>query len=66
MGKILTEIKYSLLMFFRNKGNLFWTFGFPVVMLLLMGFMYNLQSGPLTLSYADDDHSQTSRASRRR
>jgi ABC-2 type transport system permease protein len=62
MSKILSEIKYSLLMFFRNKGNLFWTFGFPVVMLLLMGFMYNLQSGPLTLNYVDNDHSQMSGA----
>ncbi|HTX44510.1 MAG TPA: ABC transporter permease [Methanocella sp.] len=62
MSKVLSEIKYSLLMFFRNKGNLFWTFGFPVVMLLLMGFMYNLQSGPLTLNYADNDHSQMSSA----
>ncbi len=62
MSKILSEVRYSLIMFFRNKGNLFWTFGFPVVMLLLMGFMYNLQSGPLTLSYADKDHSQMSGA----
>lgn len=60
MSKMPTEIKYSLLMFFRNKGNLFWTFGFPIVMLLLMGFMYSVQSGPLTLNYADNDHSQTS------
>ncbi len=62
MSKILTEIKYSLLMFFRNKGNLFWTFGFPIVMLLLMGFMYSIQSGPLTLNYADNDHTQMSSA----
>ncbi len=60
MSKMLTEIKYSLLMFFRNKGNLFWTFGFPIVMLLLMGFMYSVQSGPLTLNYADNDHTQMS------
>lgn len=60
MSKILSEIKYNLIMFFRNKGNLFWTFGFPIVMILLMGFMYSLQSGPLTLNYADNDHSQVS------
>ena len=62
MSKIMAETKYSLLMFFRNKSNLFWTFGFPVVMLLLMGFMYSLQSGPLTLNYADNDHSPASAA----
>ena len=62
MSKILAEIKYSLLMFFRNKGNMFWTFGFPVIMLLLMGMMYGLQSGPLTLSYANDDGSASSMA----
>jgi ABC-2 type transport system permease protein len=62
MSKILSEIKYSLLMFFRNKGNVFWTFGFPIVMLLLIGFMYSVQSGPLTLNYADNDHSQASGA----
>lgn len=62
MSKILAEIKYSLLMFFRNKSVMFWTFGFPVIMLLLMGMMYGLQSGPMTLNYADDDHSASSEA----
>jgi len=62
MSKILAEIKYSLLMFFRNRGNVFWTFGFPILMLLLMGFMYSVQAGPITLNYADNDHSQASGA----
>ena len=31
-------------------------------MLLLMGFMYSVQGGPLTLNYVDNDHSQTSAA----
>jgi ABC-2 type transport system permease protein len=60
MSKIVAEIKYSLLSFFRNKGNLFWTFGFPIVMFLLMGFMYSMQGGPMTLYYVDNDHSQAS------
>lgn len=62
MSKILIEIKYSLLMLFRNKNVLFWTFGFPIIMLLLMGMMYSMQSGPMTLSYADDAHSTASAA----
>ena len=62
MSRIVSEVKYSLLAFFRNKGNLFWTFGFPIVMFLLMGFMYSMQSGPMTLYYADNDHSQASAA----
>jgi ABC-2 type transport system permease protein len=60
MSRIVSEVKYSLLAFFRNKGNLFWTFGFPIVMFLLMGFMYSMQSGPMTLYYADNDNSQAS------
>lgn len=62
MSKILAEIKYSLKSFFRNRGNVFWTFGFPIVMLLLMGLMYSLQSSPITLNYVDNDHSQASGA----
>jgi ABC-2 type transport system permease protein len=60
MSRIVSEVKYSLLAFFRNKGNLFWTFGFPIVMFLLMGFMYSMQGGAMTLYYADNDHSQAS------
>ncbi len=60
MSRIVSEVKYSLLSFFRNKGNLFWTFGFPIVMFLLMGFMYSMQSGPMTLYYVDNDHTQAS------
>ena len=62
MSRIVSEVKYSLLAFFRNKGNLFWTFGFPIVMFLLMGFMYSMQGGPMTLYYVDNDHSQASAA----
>ncbi|HEY3421600.1 MAG TPA: ABC transporter permease [Methanocellaceae archaeon] len=62
MSKIVAEIKYSLLSFFRNKSNLFWTFGFPIVMFLLMGFMYSMQGGQMTLNYVDNDHSQGSAA----
>ena len=62
MSKILAEIKYSLLMFFRNRSSMFWTFGFPILMLLLIGFMYSVQSGPLTLNYVDNDHTAASGA----
>ena len=62
MSHILSEIKYSLLSFFRNKSSLFWTFGFPILMFLLIGFMYSVQAGPMTLNYVDNDHSQASGA----
>lgn len=61
MSKILTEVKYSLISFTRNKSGMFWAFGFPVILLIILGFMYG-QPGTLTLYYVDHDCSQASNA----
>lgn len=62
MVKLFTEVKYSLLSFFRNKGAVFWTCLFPIVILLLLGYVMGGGEGTYVLYYNDSDNSQTSRA----
>lgn len=62
MSRLITDIKYSLLMYFRNKGALFWTLVFPIILFLLIGYLFGGQSGPLTLYYHDGDGSQLSQS----
>ncbi|OPY26110.1 MAG: ABC-2 family transporter protein [Methanocella sp. PtaU1.Bin125] len=61
MVRLLTEVKYSLLSFFRNKGAVFWTLLFPIVILLLLGYVMGGGDGSYVLYYNDSDNSQTSR-----
>jgi ABC-2 type transport system permease protein len=44
MRKMIAEIKYSLTMFSRNTGGMFWTFGFPIMLFVILGFMYAPQA----------------------
>lgn len=44
MRKMLAEIRYSLTMFARNTGGMFWTFGFPIMLFVILGFMYSPQA----------------------
>ncbi len=60
MIKLFTEVKYSLLSFFRNKGAVFWTCLFPIVILLLLGYVMGGGSGTYVLYYNDSDGSATS------
>ena len=60
MSKLLTEVRYSLIAFFRNKGGVFWTMGFPVVLMIILGFIWGGGSLSLTLYYADHDGSAAS------
>ncbi|HEY3274343.1 MAG TPA: ABC transporter permease [Methanocella sp.] len=62
MSKLYTEVKYSLKSYFRNKGAVFWTLLFPIVILLLLGYVMGGGSGTYTLYYTDADGSQTSHA----
>ena len=62
MVKLFVEIKYSLKSYFRNKGAVFWTLLFPIVILLLLGFVMGGGSGKYTLYYVDADHTNTSHA----
>src|SRR5208337_2237209 len=62
MVSLLSDIKYSLMAFFRNKGAVFWTFIFPIILFVLLGYLLGGTSGPLTLYYTDNDHSQMSAA----
>jgi ABC-2 type transport system permease protein len=62
MVSLFSDIKYSLLAFFRNKGAVFWTFIFPIILFVLLGYLLGGTSGPLTLYYTDNDHSQMSAA----
>jgi ABC-2 type transport system permease protein len=60
MSKILTEIKYSLIQFARNKGSMLFIIGFPLLLFVVIGFMYNSQGGPMSLYVLDNDHTQAS------
>jgi len=60
MVKLFTEVKYSLKSVYRNKGAVFWTLLFPIVILLLLGYVMGGGSGTYALYYNDSDNSQTS------
>jgi ABC-2 type transport system permease protein len=62
MSRLLTDIKYSLIAFYRNKSMIFWTIAFPIMIMFFMVFVFGNQSGPLTLYYTDLDGSQASRS----
>lgn len=44
MRKMIAEIRYSLTMFARNTGGMFWTFAFPIMLFVILGFMYAPQA----------------------
>ncbi len=60
MVKLFTEVKYSLKSFYRNKGAVFWTLLFPIVILLLLGYVMGGGSGTYTLYFNDSDNTTTS------
>lgn len=60
MSKIITDIKYSFKETFRDRMNIFWMFGFPIVLFLLFGYIFGAQSGSIMLYYQDNDGSQMS------
>ena len=47
MVRLLTDIKYSLTIFSRNTGGMFWTFGFPIMLFVILGFMYSPQAASM-------------------
>lgn len=62
MSRIITDIKYSLLQFFRNRQSVFFAFIMPILFLVLAWFLFGSQAGPQMLYYVDDDGSQESQA----
>ena len=60
MSRLITDVKYSLLAYVRNKGALFWTLVFPIILFLLIGYLFGGSSGPMTLYYHDSDGSKMS------
>ncbi len=60
MVRLFTDIKYSLTAFFRNKGAVFWSFIFPIILFVLLGSLLGNQSSSITLYYVDNDHSNMS------
>ncbi len=62
MSRLTTDIKYSLVQFFRNRQSVFIAFLFPIVFLVLAWFLFGSQAGPQMLYYVDGDGSQASRA----
>lgn len=62
MTRIFTEVKYSLKAFFRNRSTLFWTFIFPVMIMVFMVYVFGGSQGTVTVYYSDHDNSATSQA----
>jgi ABC-2 type transport system permease protein len=62
ISRIATDVKYSLVQFLRNKQSVFFAIVFPVIFLVVLGYLLGGQSGPATLYYVDGDGSQASRA----
>ena len=62
ISRILTDVKYSLIQFMRNRQSVFFAFVFPVIFLVVLGFLLGGQSGPQALYYTDGDGSQASMA----
>ena len=56
MVRLFTDIKYSLTAFFRNKGAVFWSFIFPIILFVLLGSLLGNPSSTIDLYYVDNDH----------
>jgi len=62
MSRIPTEVKYSLKAFFRNRSTLFWTFIFPVMIMVFMVYVFGGSQTAVTVYYANHDGSVASQA----
>jgi ABC-2 type transport system permease protein len=62
ISRIATDVKYSLVQFLRNKQSVFFAIVFPVIFLIVLGYLLGGQAGPQTLYYVDSDGSQASKA----
>lgn len=62
ISRILTDVKYSLIQFMRNRQSVLFAFVFPVIFLIVLGFLLGGQSGTQTLYYTDGSGSQASMA----
>lgn len=63
--KILMHlVRADLAMFLRGRLALFWTFAFPLLMLVMEMalFGHDVKLGPVSLAMVDQDHSEESRA----
>jgi len=59
---IAWEIKASIKNWYRNKGSVFWTFAFPVLLILLFGEIFSGGNGGYTIYIQDMDDSFASQA----
>lgn len=58
---ISTDLISNIKMLWRNKGNLFWTLAFPVLLMVIFGSIFSVgQNQPLTIYVQDNDHSPLS------
>lgn len=62
LSRLATDVKYSLLMFFRNRQSVFFAFVFPVLFLVVFGYLFGGQPTTPVLCYVDGDGSAASRA----
>lgn len=64
MKILLHLVRADLAMFLRGRLALFWTFAFPLLMLVMQMalFGHDVKLGPVSLAVVDQDHSEESRA----
>jgi ABC-2 type transport system permease protein len=60
--RIAHEVRYSLIQFSRSRQSIFLAILFPVMLLLVLGFLFGPASGNPTLYYVDGDRSPESQA----
>jgi ABC-2 type transport system permease protein len=62
MSRIATDVKYSLILFCRNRQSVFFAFVLPLLFLVMAWYLFGGQSGPAAIYYIDGDGSQASAA----
>lgn len=54
MSRILTDIHYTLIQFFRNRQSVFFVFIFPILLLIVLGLVLESSADNINLSCMED------------
>ena len=60
MNRILTDLEYSIKIYFRNKTSMFWSLIFPILLMVIFGFIFGGDSGSYDVYIQDNDRSSLS------
>lgn len=51
ISRVAVDFKYGMVQFARNKQSIFITFVFPVILLIILGYLPGGQSGPIAIDF---------------